>query len=79
MSVVAPAIPDFGQIVLNLYLIFYRFYYQNIHHSCIVSLRKPGSAGDDVVEHYCRQIICLLRQGGWVDGVFLSLPWRMIG
>ena len=29
MSVVALAIPDFGQTVLNLYLIFYRFYYQN--------------------------------------------------
>ena len=74
MSVVALAIPDFGQIVLNLHLIFYRFYYQNIHHSCIASLRKPGSAGDDAVGRDYRQINCLVCQGGWVIGFFLSLP-----
>ena len=32
---------------------------QNIHHSCIASLRKLRHVGDYVVGHNCRGIICL--------------------
>jgi hypothetical protein len=43
---------------------------QNIHHSSIASLRKPGSAGDDTVGHGRKRINCL-EFCIWVIGICL--------